>query len=361
MPRRSSDGPRLYRKAGSRYWWCDTYEAGRRVRFSTRETDQAKALAVARKRTTSRDPASFTVEDALKLRHQDLKLRLALGEARPNTVEGFETAQRAILNGLDGRMLAAEVTRELVAEFLVEQRGRKRKHTGLKGPLSYHYLSRMVRELRAALRLSFKRKRISVPVHEELGGLLKCKPPEVDVLTAAEREALIQAAKSEWLRRFLIIADASGPRISELVGARRAGVEFSETAQRATISVQQSKTGHPRRLNLRSARAIRALREQMEASSAEFLFSKPDGEPYSENRVQNLVREALKDIGAYKPYRGVHSLRRSLVTDMIRDGAPIEHTAAIVGHRSLQVTKDHYAAANILEDRASDSLARVRQ
>ncbi len=172
------------------------------------------------------------------------------------------------------------------------------------------------------------------------------------------------SAKSEWLRRFLIIADASGPRISELLDARRAGVEFFDqngAGERATISVEQSKTGHPRRINLRSKRAIRALREQMEASSAEFLFSKPDGKPYCNGYVQSLVREALKDIGAYKPYRGVHSLRRSLVTDMIRDGAPIEHTAAIVGHRSLQVTKDHYTAVNVLEDRASDSLARVRR
>ena len=346
--------PRLFRKKDSRFYWAEIYVDGRRVRFSTGTTRAAEALTRARERLHSHGNSSFTLRDVLKLRGFDLRADLRLGKLRRRTVLGLESLHGALLAGLDPDMPAAEATADVVKAFLVSK------------SWSNGYRHRLLRELRAALRLAYKRKRIAEPVHEDLAGIVEREEPKVDTLTREEVEALIAAVGPAWLKRFLILVDATGARLNELLGARCADVELNGGgAAIIRVEAARAKSRRARHVHVQSERGLRALQDQL-AEPGAYLFtsSRPrdDGAPapYTDALVQDLVQKALKEIGAYRPGRGVHALRRSLVSDMVREGVPIEHAAAIVGHSSLQTTRAHYVAAGAIESAALRSLERVR-
>ena len=60
--------------------------------------------------------------------------------------------------------------------------------------------------------------------------------------------------------------------------------------------------------------------------------------PLSAPAVSSIVARAIARAGISTRYRGAHVLRHSAATEMLRQGATLDHIAAVLRHRYLDTT-----------------------
>src|SRR5690606_2272687 len=80
------------------------------------------------------------------------------------------------------------------------------------------------------------------------------------------------------------------------------------------------------------------------------LFVNNRGQPFSRERVHELVKNALKAAGIEKP-GGPHLLRHTMATLMLEGGADIRYVQAMLGHAQLSTTEiyTHVSIAKLKE------------
>ncbi len=110
-------------------------------------------------------------------------------------------------------------------------------------------------------------------------------------------------------------------------------------------------------------RELQELRKSMVkrgiwAKEEDFIFQTAGGKPYYPSNVSNawrkfLVKNNLRHIQ-------LHGLRHTFATISLSQGSPLESVSQIMGHSSLQITKDLYAK-NVpgLSRRATDAMTKV--
>jgi integrase len=359
--------PRLYQPPSSTKWWADFYVDGRRVRKSTGTADRREAMRVAVALAKGEQPR-FTVREALEARRRDLERRFADGELAENTLRSFRVCKAMLLHpeyGLDPSLPCDSITPDVLADWKARQADRPTRNGG-RGYKPWTFIG-CERSLRAALKDAHEAGKLDEPVHERLRpkrGRRTRPEVETDTLTDAEVRKLLKHVTQPWLKRFLTVAQHCGPRIGELLHAERARVRFERDrdlrCEVGVILVDKTKTRRPRTLVLVNREAIKALREQLDATSGPWLWPRLDGEaPYSLGGTQASIRKALKKAKLYKRGRGVHSLRRTFISNLIHDGAAIEEVAELIGHQHLETTAAHYIAHGALQKRARAALRRL--
>lgn len=157
--------------------------------------------------------------------------------------------------------------------------------------------------------------------------------------TAVEREKIKNSCtniRDLALSEFLY---ASGLRVSEVVSLDRNSIDF--TTREATVI---GKGGKERRFYLSevSTEYLRQyLNEREDNNCALFVSNKLPNKRLTKEGIEFIVKELGKraEIKNVHPHR----FRRTLATDLVRKGVPIQDVAQILGHSDLRTTQVYVA------------------
>lgn len=157
--------------------------------------------------------------------------------------------------------------------------------------------------------------------------------------TPVERERLKNACcqlRDLALSEFLY---ASGLRVSEVISLDRNSIDF--VTREATVI---GKGGKERRFYLSEvcAEYLRQyLNSRCDDNAALFVGTKSPNRRLTKEGVEYIVKDLGKKAGVSNVHP--HRFRRTLATDLVRKGVPIQDVAQILGHSDLRTTQVYVA------------------
>jgi integrase/recombinase XerD len=85
---------------------------------------------------------------------------------------------------------------------------------------------------------------------------------------------------------------------------------------------------------------LQAIRESFAAKPRKYLFESPvrPGMPLSDRYVDKAIKEIFIALGKKQPGIGLHTIRRSVITEAIREGVPVPLVQKLAGHESFMTT-----------------------
>lgn len=266
----------------------------------------------------------------------------------PDTVNEYVRQVGIFLDFLGKRDVDnfSRIRAEDLSEFVCSRSHYRRKTVAL-----------IVSNVRQYLRFLFYKRQLDQDLSDSLPGV--CFP---------ERATIPSAWDKELLTRLLGRIDRCSPRgkrdYAIVLLACRLGLRSSDIRALTlnhidwvaeTITFTQVKTGMPLRLPLTNEVGnaliayLRSVRPDTQYREV-FLSLKPPCKPFSKNtHLHHIVKywRELAGIHFKNPQRqGLHSLRHSLATHLLDDGAPFHLIAEILGHASTSSTMI-YAKASI--------------
>lgn len=169
-----------------------------------------------------------------------------------------------------------------------------------------------------------------------------------ELLSRAEVAALLGAPMSIKARTFLMVAYASGLRLSELCHLR--GCDIDSAGDRMCIRVVQGK-GAKDRYSLLTPDLLEQLRLywrtcRVGASAAQWLFTsrRDPSEPLDRGSGQYYYYKARASAGITK-VGGIHSLRHAFATHLLEGGVDLNSISKLMGHAHLSTTSRYLEMA----------------
>ena len=168
-------------------------------------------------------------------------------------------------------------------------------------------------------------------------------PEEIDKILA-----VIDTANPVGRRNyaiFLLLA-RTGLRISDVLGLKFSNINWKENC----ISLSQQKTGNALSLPLSKELGmaiISYLQDGRPQSSSDFIFLSHNApfQPLGEhNNFNPEFHKYLRRAGITIPtkrHTGVHTIRHSFATNMLRKGTPVQDVSQILGHSNISVTETY--------------------
>jgi integrase len=186
---------------------------------------------------------------------------------------------------------------------------------------------------------------------------------EVEILTASEVPAVLDALKGHRLYPMVALALSTGARRSELLALRWCDVDLKRGILKVEHSLEQTKAGlrlkspktkRGRRSISLPALAVDMLTEHRKAQlklrlqlgmgkleSEALVFCNHDGSPISPNYFSIMWSRAVTRAGL--PKRTFHSLRHSHASALIRAGLDVVRVSRQLGHSKPTITLATYA------------------
>ncbi|BBK37748.1 integrase [Allostella sp. ATCC 35155] len=342
----------LGRVAGSSVWYACWYDPGdRRVRRKSLRTgddreaqERLAALALKQSRPRQADPGDVAVSIIL----DDYLANHIAG--KPGAVTAAHNAEKILEHF--GTMMVSGITPASV-EAYIAQRRRARAHANRSGakpgaksrPISDATISRELSVLRAALRRAHKRGELQSVPH--VGDLPKPGPRE-RWLTRPEAQRLIDAAKSDHFRLFLILALHTAARPGALLELTwfQVDLEHRNIDLNPAGRVQTKKRRPPIRMSMTLHAAFceaeRAAKEAVERAAAEGKH-RPRSEFVIAYHGQPIasIKKAFRDACTTAGLTGVTpgTLRHTAATWMAQAGVPMWEIAGRLGHSTTRTTE----------------------
>lgn len=201
--------------------------------------------------------------------------------------------------------------------------------------LHWLYLRNVIRQDFSLLLPNFKRTPAKIP----------------QIWTEEEIEKILSAIDTENpvgkrnYAMFLLMA-RTGLRISDVVSLKFSNIDW----KRNSISVSQQKTGNILGLPLSKELGmaiISYLKDGRPQSSSDFIFIRHNA-PYEalgyHNNFNVELRKYMRRAGVTIPTgkrTGVHTLRHSFATNMLKEETPLQDISQILGHSSINVTETY--------------------
>jgi integrase/recombinase XerD len=156
-----------------------------------------------------------------------------------------------------------------------------------------------------------------------------------NVLSKQEVSAILKALANVKHTTMLSLIYACGLRRSEVL---RLALEDIDSNRRLLI-IRQSK-GKKDRIVPISEKIITMLRSYYNLYRPQkWLFEgQAAGEPYSEQSLQSVLKQALEKAGIKKPVT-LHWLRHSYATHLLEAGTDLRYIQELLGHRSSKTTE----------------------
>lgn len=159
-----------------------------------------------------------------------------------------------------------------------------------------------------------------------------------------EITSIIKAAGTVKHKTMLMLAYASGLRVSEVVNIKTRDID----SKRMCILIQQSK-GKKDRIVTLSPVLLVMLREYYKTGKPAkegFLFpGQYKGEPYSSRSLQLVLAAAKKKAGVLKP-GSIHALRHSFATHLLDKGTDVTMIMKLLGHNDIKTTLRYLHVSN---------------
>ena len=159
-----------------------------------------------------------------------------------------------------------------------------------------------------------------------------------------EIAAIIRAAGNIKHRSMLMLAYATGMRVSEVVAIRTMDID----SRRMCILIRQAKGKKDRMVSLSPVLLV-MLREywtKYKPGKEGFLFTGQDKEsPYSIRSLQMVIADAKRKAGVLKP-GSIHALRHSFATHLLDKGTDVTMIMKLLGHNDLRTTLRYLHVTN---------------
>lgn len=255
---------------------------------------------------------------ALAASTEALVRTLTLRRYAPSTVRTYRTAWAAFLRA--SPLDPAERTDAQIGDYLValaERGASHAQHQGAINAIKFYY-EQVLNRPRPAHAIPRPRGERRLPT----------------VLSVAEVTRLLQAVQNPKHRAMLYLLYAGGLRIGELLALRPADVDFD----RQRLHLRHAK-GNKDRYTLLSQRAAAQLRTYLAGYAPKaWLFEGPDGQPYSDSSVRQVLRRACQMARISKRV-SPHTLRHSFATHLLENGTDLRYIQTLLGHRSIKTTE----------------------
>ncbi len=158
-----------------------------------------------------------------------------------------------------------------------------------------------------------------------------------DVLTEGEVSRIFRSVKNLKHRTMLMLAYASGLRVSELVKVRIEDIDGT----RRLIHIRGAK-GKKDRYTILSESLITTLHlywKEYSLGIKGYLFPGiTPGDHLSVRSIQAVFGRAVKDAGVTKPV-SMHTLRHSFATHLLEHGTDLRYIQELLGHQSSKTTE----------------------
>ncbi len=159
-----------------------------------------------------------------------------------------------------------------------------------------------------------------------------------------EITAIIKAAGNIKHKTMLMLAYASGLRVSEVVSIRTKDID----SNRMCILIQQAKGKKDRMVTLSPVLLV-MLREYWKTNrptKTGYLFpGQYKDDPYSTRALQLVLAAAKKKAGVLKP-GSIHALRHSFATHLLDKGTDVVMIMKLLGHNDLKTTMRYLHVTN---------------
>jgi integrase/recombinase XerD len=186
-------------------------------------------------------------------------------------------------------------------------------------------------------------------VHRKLPAHI-LSPEEIEAVMA---QTLLHGELGLRDRALLETLYSTGIRRAELIHLKLYDIDLKN----GSLMVRSGKGQKDRYVPLGS-RAAHWLRRYLEEVRSEIVIEPDDGtlflhefgEPFSKNRLSDLVKKYLRGAGVDKP-GAAHLFRHAMATHMLTNGADIRFIQAILGHAQLTTTEiyTHVSIAKLKE------------
>jgi integrase len=319
---------------GSKVWWIQYFENGRRHREKVGRRSWAISRYQARK-TEIREgrfisPSAKTTIGAL---WEIIKADYA---ANSQNLEPIETAWKRLKDDFEG-MRADSLTTDHVLRYVRARTAEDYSNASI---------NRDIACLRRMYNLAARSTPPKVSRLPVFPSRLRESPPRSGFLTDPQFRKLSDLPLEPWLRAFLAIAYKFGMRKEEILSLRVAQVDFPAGIIRLHPGTTKNDEG-------RIAPITAELRPLLAACSkgkepADFLLTRSDGRRVKDFR--GLWDILLRESGLPSSVI-IHDFRRSAIRNMLRRGIPERIAMAISGHKTRSVF-DRYnivAEQDILE------------
>jgi integrase len=132
----------------------------------------------------------------------------------------------------------------------------------------------------------------------------------------------------------VIVALDTGLRRANVVGLQRDWVHHNGTMliiPRQHIKFKKTVVTIPL-----TARAAHIIHAQLAASSSPYIFTRPNGPPYSAAAVSTAFIRSARHAGFHDV--SLHTLRHTFVSRLVQAGRSLAEVAALAGHRDIRMT-----------------------
>jgi integrase/recombinase XerD len=158
-----------------------------------------------------------------------------------------------------------------------------------------------------------------------------------NVLTKEEIKKLFLFTRDTRNRLILELLYSAGLRVSELCSLKVDSLNFEE----CTAKVISGK-GNKDRTVILSKNWIEDYKKYLlkynKKHSTEYVFAKLNGKPFSSDSIQRIVKESAK-LANIKKDISPHSLRHSLATHLLEQGANLRAIQTLLGHSNIATTQ----------------------
>lgn len=149
-----------------------------------------------------------------------------------------------------------------------------------------------------------------------------------------EEESRLLLACAPWLQNLVIVALDTGLRRTNLVGLQRDWVHHNGTIliiPRQHIKLKKTAVTIPL-----TARAAHIIHAQRATSTSPYIFTRPNGTPYSAAAVSMAFIRAARHAGFHDV--SLHTLRHTFVSRLVQAGRSLAEVATLAGHRDIRMT-----------------------
>jgi integrase len=330
---------RIYKQAGSGFWWMGFYSNGKQVRMSTRESDEKKALQALKRKLRERDrelaggrkmvtPAQerVTVQQLLDALKVDFNLRGKDCTRLPSNLKPLEEHF--------GDYRATQLTSADIDKWVEQalQHGRRKTSSKPAKPAS---INRSLQLLSQAYRLAIATGQLTTA--PRIRRLSEIGNARTGFFSAMEFHSVLSNLPA-YLRDFTLFAWLSAWRPKEIRSLSWLDVDGDVIRLRA----ENAKTRIARSVPLVGELAEVIARRKLEMSPKTPLVFHNDAAPIGDFRKSWATACKLAGV----PEKLFYDLRRSGVRDMIRSGVSQSVAMSISGHR----TSSMFARYNITSD-----------
>jgi integrase len=208
----------------------------------------------------------------------------------------------------------------------------------------------------------------------------KVAPKEAAVLRAEEIPVMLGALRGTALYTIAVVALGTGMRRGELCALRWGAVNLDggklevrqsiEQTRRAGLRFKEPKTRHGRRsislppsvITCMQEHRLRQLEQRIMLGLGKppgdaLVFSAPDGQPLAPDYVTNAFTRAMAKAGL--PHVGLHTLRHTHASMLIKAGEDIVTISRRLGHASPTITLSVYAHLVSTKDGAAAAMEAI--